>query len=86
MDVNLNVEITHLTYLNIDAKTSLTNQHIFALKESDEDNIEDCTFRSYPNRNKPRVFKCLDQITFYIITDSNRTAKTLAFHMASLNH
>lgn len=41
MDVNLNVEITHLLDLHIGAETSLTNRHIFALEELDEDNIEE---------------------------------------------
>jgi hypothetical protein len=39
----LNVEITHLPNLNIDVETSLTNQFIVDLEESDEDDLEDET-------------------------------------------
>jgi hypothetical protein len=41
--IDLNVEITHLPNLNIDVETSLTNQFIVDLEESDEDDLEDET-------------------------------------------
>jgi hypothetical protein len=41
--IDLNVEITHLPNLNIDVETSLTNQFIVDLEESDGDDLEDET-------------------------------------------
>jgi hypothetical protein len=42
----LNVEIIHLPDLNIDVETSLTNQSIVDLEESDENNLEEETEES----------------------------------------
>jgi hypothetical protein len=39
----LNVEITHLPDLNFDVETSLTNQSIVDLEESNEDNSKEET-------------------------------------------
>jgi hypothetical protein len=42
-DIDLNVEIIPLPYLNIVVETSLTNQPIFGIKESKENNLEEET-------------------------------------------
>jgi hypothetical protein len=41
--IDLNIETTHLSDLNIDVETSLTNQSIVNLEESGEDNIKEET-------------------------------------------
>jgi len=45
-DIDLNVEITPLPDLNIVVETPLTNQPIFDLEESYEDNLEEETKES----------------------------------------
>jgi hypothetical protein len=40
-DINLNVDIILLLYLNIGVETLVMNQQIFDLNESDEDGVEE---------------------------------------------
>jgi hypothetical protein len=65
----LNVEITHLSDLNIDVETSLKNQSIIDLKESNEDNLKDETKDS--NNDIDTIFISLCQFTLSLIITRN---------------
>jgi hypothetical protein len=67
--IDLNVEITHLSDLNIDVETSLKNQSIIDLKESNEDNLKDETKDS--NNDIDTIFISLCQFTLSLIITRN---------------
>jgi hypothetical protein len=68
--IDLNVEITLLPDLNIDDETSLTNQSIVNLDESDEDNLEYETEES--NNDPDTIFISLYLFTLSLIIIRNK--------------
>jgi hypothetical protein len=64
------IEITHLLNLNIDVETSLTNQSIVDLEESDEDNLKDEIEEG--NNDTDTIFISLCLITLSLIITRNK--------------
>jgi len=57
----LNVETTHLSYLNIGVETSLRNKYIFDLEDSDKDNFDEETKQS--DNNSDTIYNFREMLT-----------------------
>ena len=81
-DIDLNVEITLLSDLNIDVETSLTKQPIFDLEESDEDNLEEETEES--NNGTCTIFISLRLFTLSLLSTNKLCLKKTNFSFSNI--